>query len=543
MSRWASILAHDVWLAAGYPEWRRFQHAVQRVEEEQAHLLQTYLRANRNTSYGRRHDFAALRSPADYQRRVPLTTYDDYSADVEAIGQGQVGVLTAEPVRMFELSSGSSAASKLIPYTAGLKAEFQRGLAAWIFDLYTHVPALKGGPAYWSITPLTPGPRVTSAGLSIGFEEDSAYLGPLGQPLVETLMAVPNVVKHIDDVAAFRYATLLFLLRRPELRLISVWNPTFLSLLLEPLPRWWEQLLDDLASGSLHPPAPLAPAASSALQRYLRPAPRRAAALRRLSPTDYSTIWPRLGLLSCWADGPSAAYARRLTDSYFPRTPLQGKGLLATEAFVSFPLWGVEDSVLSVHSHFFEFLPEGETAREPYLAHQLERGQTYAVVVTTGGGLYRYQLHDLVEVTGHVGQAPRLRFVGKQAHVSDWFGEKLNERFVAQTLEQLFALYQLAPAFALLAPDDAPEGFRYTLYLELPSVPPPTLAADLDHALCENFHYDYCRKLGQLSTAQVYLTAPNAADAYLRACQARGQKLGNVKPMLLQKTTGWGVYF
>ena len=76
---------------------------------------------------------------------------------IDRIGRGEANVLTAEPVRMFELSSGSTSASKMIPYTATLKAEFQRAIAPWIFDLYARHASLRGGPSYWSITPVTEG--------------------------------------------------------------------------------------------------------------------------------------------------------------------------------------------------------------------------------------------------------------------------------------------------------------------------------------------------------------------------------------------------
>jgi hypothetical protein len=173
------------------------------VEAAQANLLQGYLAANAATEFGLRHNFAGIRTAADFQRAVPLSGYDDYAASIEATGLGQAGVLTAEPVRMFELSSGSTAASKLIPYTASLKAEFQRGLAPWIYDLYSRDPELKRGPAYWSITPLTDGPRTTAGGIPIGFEADSAYLGALGQRLMEWVLAVPNAVKHAERGGGF----------------------------------------------------------------------------------------------------------------------------------------------------------------------------------------------------------------------------------------------------------------------------------------------------------------------------------------------------
>jgi hypothetical protein len=221
----------------------------------------------------------------------------------------------------------------------------------------------------------------------------------------------------------------------------------------------------------------------------------------------------------------------------FPRAHLQGKGLIATEAFVSFPLIGVEGSVLSVKSHFFEFMDD---AREIHLAHQLRRGRTYSVILTTGGGLYRYQLHDLIEVVGHWKQIPCIRFLGKVDHISDWFGEKLEGRFVADVLETAFATYGLTPSFAMLAPEDT-NGFRYVLYLDS-DMRVDRLDEDLDSALRANFHYDYCRKLGQLAAVEIVYVR-DGAEMYLRACQARGQKLGNIKQGVLQKTTGWQDWF
>lgn len=510
--------ANALWVASCWPEWRRFQRAAQHVEDTQTALLVGYLRANQNTQYGQRYQFSAIHSPEEYQRRVPLTSYDDYTTDIGHIGAGQAAVLTTTPVRMFELSSGSSAASKLIPYTDTLKAEFQRGLAPWIYNLYSHIPDLQRGPAYWSITPLTDGKRFTPGGIPIGFESDSAYLGPFGKWLVDSVLAVPNEVKTLSNIRAFRYQTLLHLLRQPELRLISVWNPTFLTLLIEALKQDWDALLNDIALGNV--------------EQRIQPNPQLASALRALSPCEPETLWPRLRLVSCWADGPSAPYACQLRELFSGAT-LQGKGLLATEAFVSFPLVGVEGGVLAVNSHFFEFLSESGEAR---LAHQLEKGKTYSVVVTTGGGLYRYQLHDIVEVVGHWKQIPCIRFVGKADHISDWFGEKLDERFVANTLAKIFAAHEIFPTFAMLAPDND-HSFHYKLYIEGTSAD-ALLATDLDNALCENFNYSWCRKLGQIGPAQV-TEIINGAETYLNTRQAHGQKLGNIKPCVLQKNIGW----
>ena len=522
-----TFAANTLWAASCLPEWQRFQRAANHVEETQAELLRRYLHVNSETEYGRKYQFAQLTSASQYQKNTPLTTYDDYHESIRRIGEGEKCVLTAEPVRMFELSSGSTAASKLIPYTSTLKAEFQRGIAPWIYDLYANIPALKHGPAYWSVTRLVDGKRCTPAGIPIGFESDSAYLGLLGKWLVDAVMAVPNDVKNISDIDTFRYVTLLCLLRQPTLRLISVWNPTFLKLLLAPLSDWWDSLLEDIALGTV---------SKGDVNLRFSPDPKRARALIAFSPTDIKSLWPHLRLISCWVDGASAAYARQI-EELFPQARLQAKGLLATEAFVSLPLLGEEGSVLSINSHFFEFM---DGTGDVYLAHRVQKGKTYSVIITTGGGFYRYQLHDVVEVIGYWGQAPCIRFVGKADHISDWFGEKLEERFVTSVLEGMFAKYKVSPSFAMLAPDDT-NDFRYVLYIESDRVI-QRFGQDLDVALRANFHYDYCRKLGQLQGVEIVYVL-NGAETYVKACQARGQKLGNIKPSVLQKTTGWRDWF
>lgn len=525
-----AALANRLWLFTSRRAAQNFRHASHHVAETQSHILQTYLTRNCNTAYFSNH------LPVTNYQSLPLTTYDNYLPYIERVANGEANVLTRDSVQLFELSSGSTAASKMIPYTRTLKSEIGRGLSAWIHNLFTHHADLAAGPAYWSISPLTDGLRRTPAGIPIGFEEDSAYLGALGK-WIESALAVPNFVKHIREVETFRYVTLLYLLRCENLRLISVWNPTFLTLLLAPLPQWWDSLLRDIAIGTITPPV------NSQLPfiNYQSPNKSRAQSLSHIHPTDYASIWKNLSLISCWADGASAPYARTLQEQ-FPNVIIQPKGLLATEAFVSFPLVGYEGGALAITSHYFEFLSESGNI---FLAHQLEKGNSYSVIVTTGGGLYRYQLNDLVEVIGFYNQIPLLKFLGKADRVSDYFGEKLNEKFVANTLSQLFEKHHISPTFYMLAPDDT-GIFHYTLYLELPDYPTirlsDSLPIDLDSLLRQNFHYDFCRKLGQLGETQITLVT-RGAETYIVACQSRGQKLGNIKPSTLQKTTGWSEWF
>ena len=63
-------------------------------------------------------------------------------------------------------------------------------------------------------------------------------------------------------------------------------------------------------------------------------------------------------LISCWAHG-NAARALQHLRAYFPHAIIQPKGVLATEAFVSFPFKN-DVSALSLRSHFFEFVAVDE---------------------------------------------------------------------------------------------------------------------------------------------------------------------------------------
>jgi hypothetical protein len=539
---------NTLWQVACYPAWRKFNVVAGQAEKAQSNLLKDCLEKNKGTNVGRRYGFEKINSIPAFQESVPITTYDDYIEEIDEIGKGRANVLTSSPVRMFEPSSGSTAPSKFIPYTDQLQREFQRAISAWIYDLFQNYPELKDGPAYWSISPLTEGRKHSSGGIAIGFEEDSAYLGGLGKVLVDPQMAVPGSVKNIEDVENFRYVTLLHLIAASELRIVSVWNPTFLQLLLEPMGEWWPRLVEDLRTGKINLPG--APGDGGMVE--INSDPRRADQLTGIEPTDYLAIWPNLKLISCWMDGPAAPYAENLK-TFFPGVIFQGKGLIATEAFVSFPIVGLSGAALATNSHFFEFLPidrDGQSvdAKDPHLAHQLEKGMHFSVVVTTGGGFYRYHLQDIVEVVGHYKQVPLLRFIGKTDQVSDWFGEKLSERFVANCLNEVFSSFNLEPLFVLVAPSEEGGGFRYRLFIELPEeqcigLGQRELIAAFEEKLCSNFHYSYCRRLGQLSRADLYLIDHGGREAYLSACNKRGQRMGDIKPKFLEKTTGWEQYF
>jgi hypothetical protein len=331
--------------------------------------------------------------------------------------------------------------------------------------------------APWIVNLFTIEPRAFAGeaywSISPGAESDEAILGPLQRRLVRAVQAVPPSVRLTHE--NFREETLRHLTRCRTLSLISVWHPSFL----------------DLLAGDL----------------------------------DTEATWPRLRVVSCWADANAAAPAAALAKK-FPHARIQPKGLLSTEGFVTIPYDGA--NVLAYRSHFFEF----RSGDDVCLAHEVEVGRRYEVIFTTGGGLNRYATEDLVEVTGFHGQAPALKFAGRKDHVSDHFGEKLNEIFVREQLQ--IALRDVPHSFAMLACDrDA-----YVLYIDTEAI---VDVEPLERALRESHHYDLARRLGQLGPLRAQRVR-NAAATYLRIRSAT-QTLGDIKIPALDRDQGWGERF
>jgi hypothetical protein len=273
-------LLNTAWMLKCSAEAVLFARASRRVADIQARLLLQTLWANRNTDFGRAHRFVAITDARTYQERVPLATYDDFTEDIRRIAAGEADVLTCEPVLLLEPTSGTTGGEKLIPYTAGLRRQFQRGVAVWIADLFHRRPAVRAGRAYWSLSPMLGPPRRSPGGLPIGFDDDIAYLGWTEQFALLRLLVTPPEVAHLPDMESFRYCTLLFLLAADDLALISVWSPTFLTALLAPLGEWQERLCHDLRCGSLSPRATGRPPDphSWSVHTAGRPAPLRLAA-------------------------------------------------------------------------------------------------------------------------------------------------------------------------------------------------------------------------------------------------------------------------
>jgi hypothetical protein len=537
-----NTIINSMWAGGALRDASSFNRHLADPRNVQLAILRRLLRQNRDTAFGKEHGFGRIAGYDDYRGRVPVRTYEELHPWIERTMNGEANVLTREGVLLFEPTGGSTTGSKLIPYTRSLKREFQRAVAPWIVDIFKTLPAAMKGRSYWSITPIAAGQSCTPGGIPIGFEDDTGYLGRVGN-LVKQVFAMPPEIKLVRDAETFWYATSYFLLRADDLAIISVWNPSFLKLIVETIDRNLENLVRDLRDGL---PTRYVAAWPTSVRRRIKAAPARAKAVEAAFAGDashrFTRSWQRLQLVSCWADG-SSRYAAEDIASYFPGVRVQAKGLVATEGIISLPQFSVQGHVPAYTAHLLEFLDENGQAR---LLDEIEKDETYTVVMTTGGGLSRYNLRDKVQVTGKHKGLPLIRFLGRDA-VCDMVGEKLNETHVCRVIEVALGVLRIRASFALLAPTSGGGEVYYVLYLQLKDrlsdVGIDRLAGRVEDGLNDNFHYEYARKIGQLSKLRVFVIDRDANEAFLERCTDEGRRLGDIKHAFLDQRADWNDHF
>lgn len=551
-----TAVARAIQLATA-PAAARFSAALSRPEAAQVSALRSVLRAVTGSRQAARiPGFAKIRTVRDLQDAVPIATADSVAEDVESLKRGGSGILTGEPVLRFEKSGGSSGASKYVPHTRSLLREMNAALGPWIYDISRSRPATRRGPGYWSVSPLGAKRELTQGLVPVGSTDDVTYFPRALQGLLGRQFAVPGAVGLLPDVESCRYVTLRLLLARPDLAVMSAWNPSFLTLLIDALERDGERLADDVAYAGCRVPPIDGMSADAAHERAaaiaevlpqlpLPPDPRRARVVREAlagpAPEIARTLWPDLALLSVWTDADAARFLPALR-ARFPGVEIQGKGLLATEGVVTVPMFDAAAPVLAVRSHVYEFLDPRKPDARPLLAHELENGAIYEVLFSTGGGFLRYRVGDLVRVDGKYRETPCLRFVGRADAVTDLVGEKVSAARVASLLERILGS---TPRFSMVAPEmgeGAPPAYRLFFEGELTDDALASAARAMEAALAEGHPYEYARRLGQLGELKA-VRVRGGVRAYEARCIALGQRAGDVKPVALHRVPGWTAWF
>jgi hypothetical protein len=503
---------------------QEFEAATHRPREVQDALLARILETQRPTRFGREHHFEEIRTLADFRRRLPIRRYEEYEPYIAAMRRGEFAALVSDPVvHMFAMTSGTTASRKYIPVTPQYLADYRRGWTVWGLRAFEAHPQAKFRAILQLVSDWDE--FRTEAGVPCG--SVSGLTAQMQKRVVRWLYCMPAITGKIKDPTAKYYTALRLSLVR-AVGMITSANPSTLVQLARLCDQEKESLIRDIRDGTLADRFAVPAEVRTALAPKLRKHPRRARELeeivRRTGTLYPKDVWPDLQVIGNWTGGTVGAYLRHYP-RYYGSKPVRDLGLIASEGRMTIPLEdGTASGVLDVTSHFFEFVPQDEMDRpQPTVlrADEVEEGKTYFILPTTAFGLYRYNIYDLVRVTGFHNRTPLVEFLSKGAHFANLTGEKLSEFQVVgavqaalRELDATLTAYTVAPCW-----DDATPA--YGLFVERGDLGEVEqyreLAAAVDRHLRRlNIEYDAKRASQRLGPLRVLLLPSGAWAAWDR---------------------------
>lgn len=518
--------------------WRQFEAQARQAAHVNADTLRELLHRNRDTDFGLRHGFSSLRTVADYQRAVPISTYEDFRLAAERIARGEQRVLCADRVEYLGITSGTTGQRKLIPVTRATLRQIQRvGLIAR-GAMFTQLPDCPAAPAMVLLSARLS--ERSEAGLPVGGISaiTAHHLGHLSALPFSSPLEAYRLSSHMLGL----YVHLLFGLRERELGYLYAPLSSGLLDALRLLEQRWPELVEDMGRGLLRPELELPPEQRRALQSRLRPAPQRARELEQVLRQGMHGVvrrlWPRLGCVMTVTGSNFSLYERQLAP-YLEGLPVHPSLYICTEAALGMALGtGPAHYCLLPGSAFFEFIPEQELeAPSPrtLLPEELEQGGRYELVLTTRAGLYRYRLGDVVQLVGRHHQAPLVEFLYRRGSMLSLAGEKTSEDAVRQALGEALAAEGRRAADYTVVEDIAALPARYVLFIELQGAAASELerarlAQGLDESLCHaNSAYECVRRGQRLGALELHLVQGGTFQALREALVQRGASPQQVK--------------
>lgn len=517
-----------------------------KAEEETLRGILTYAK---DTEWGKAHNFEDIlkAKSADelfalYQKNVSVQDYEDLRPFIERHKNGEENILFPGKPMIYATTSGTTKEPKWIPITnAYYQNIFSKMSKLWLYTFIMHRPK-----AFW-------GKCVSIVGKSIeGYAPDGTVCGSVSgvtqrdcPEFIKGLYSAPSEVFAIKDYTA-RYYCLMRNGIEQNVSLLITANPSTIIELQKNVDEFLDDYIDDIEHGTLSKKMNIEPENRAALEANYKPNPKRAQELRelkakygRLLPKHY---WPDLQLLTTWKCGNTRVYMDKFKD-YFPEQTLhQEFGYFASECRAGLVMNGADDTVLFPHNHYFEFVDadQMESENPKYLQlHELQKGKRYTVYITTYGGLYRYNMNDMVECSGAYKTIPTIQFIQKINGIVSMTGEKIHEKqfidAVTETEKEKGEKLQFFVGFADI------EQSLYHLYFEFQNKNVSQSFCDdfvksVDQKLKnENMEYKSKRDSFRVKDPVGHLLVENSFEKYKALMIKNGARDGQFKMNLLMQ--------
>jgi len=535
---------------AGGKILRVMRKASKDTKKAQSQTLRHILTGAKDTVYGKKYHFEEIlkaKTPEElfisYQKNVPVIEYEDIRSYVERHKNGEPDILFPGKPKMYSTTSGTTKEPKWIPVTEEYYNNVYKEMTrAWFYTMILNKPKVFYGPG------------VSIVGKAIeGKAPDGTVYGSVSgvtqrdiPGFMKALHTAPTDVSHIADYKSRYYAIMRMGIERDAYLLITA-NPSTLIEIQANANEYFEDYCDDIERGTVSEKFPMPEEVRAALIAYTKPNPARAEELRKLKKQHgtikFKHFWPNMQLVNIWFCGNTYIYLEKIRGSFPDGCVFNEFGYFSSECRTGLPLKSnTQDTVLFCHKSYFEFIHENDMENPNpriYQTHEVKTGQRYVMLVTTCSGLYRYNMNDLLEITGRYNDFPMLKFVQKINGIISLTGEKLHEKqfidAVHETVKKTGRNVSFYVGFADL------EKSNYQFYYEFENQNTTMAEAGeftncLDQVLQEyNNEYKDKRASNRLKAPDTSLLAPKAFDRFKLACLDGGYRDGQFKLNLLMQ--------
>lgn len=481
-----------------------FVQKTRQTSATQEKFLRNLLNLHQHTEIGQQYQLGEIKTIDQFRSRVPVLPYSRYEPYTDRIAKGEQNLLTPDPVVYLTLTSGSTGKKKMIPTTRRSQNIVRQATLTSIGFLSE---ALRSHDLEFGKLLVTNSVQLwghTSAGIPYG--PASAGVLRMDNRLYRQFFAHPYEALQVEDSPARHYLCLLFALGDPGMRGMVANFPMLILRTCNYLEKYAEDLIQDLAHGTIASWLPLEPALRTRLEQQWSANPRRAEQLRsilrsqgRLTP---KLVWPNLAFVANARGGTSGFYFERFP-AYFEDTPIFGAVYSSAEGMFSI-YHDVNDdsSVLAVDSGFFEFVPQDQwDAEHPktLLASEVQPHTRYRILTTNHAGFYRYDIGDVVEVLGFYEKAPLIAFRHRCGGLISSTTEKTTEFHATQVMQALQQEFGVALEDFCITLSDQEFPARYLANIELAPgsnlTCPQAFLEQFDRKLqAVNTHYEISRR-------------------------------------------------
>lgn len=355
------------------------------------------LKKARNTKWGKKYGYGQMikkdfsQALREWQEAVPVSAYEDLFSEIDLAIKGEANVLWPGKIKWVAKSSGTTnSKSKSIPITkdALYKCHYQGGKD--VIALY-----LNQNP----YSKLFSG-KTLSVGGSFGERQSSrdVFYGDLSAVLISNLPCWARPFRAPKKSVA--------LLNEWEEKVEAIAKDTISRniVALAGVPSWTLVVLNKI--------------------------------LELTKKENILEVWPNLELFM--HGGVSFAPYRAQFEKIIPSNQMKYvETYNASEGFFAFNDNPSRDDLLLILDSgiFYEFIPLSEIGKEKpqtKIVSELKVGETYALLISTNSGLWRYLIGDTVKITSL--EPLRIKIAGRTKHFINVFGEEL---MVANTDEAL----------------------------------------------------------------------------------------------------------